>query len=365
MSNQTGPTSPSRPTVKRLFALSGNRCAFPDCRTCLVDPATGSIVGEVCHIKGEKPSASRYDPDQDNHARHGFENLIVLCKTHHKVIDDNPKIYPVEDLLAMKERHEIQQEGKEHVDDVMSEAFTTAVIDYFIEHGSVIQAANVSGGQVAHRITNIYPVPPEDEAVRIEAKSTISAGPEFMQSLGCPGLVLTITCRSKRPAKIRRARLCLVDQGIMAAIQAGFGSDMGYTPVPGEDEELKIDLLPLQKPTTDEGFVLQQDDVARFVFPVLAGPVGLYLDRPPDASSLRVEFFDESEQVVIKGEEVRAHLEGLTELARQVQCQTKFPPVKLTVGVKSKTMADFSAMGQVNPKPIDFGRRTEETEEDE
>ena len=103
MAKPSGPTSPRQPTVKRLFALSGNRCAFPDCPTRLVDQDTGTILGEICHIKGEKPTAARYDPDQDNEARHGFDNLILMCRNHHKIIDDNPEKYTVADLVEMKD----------------------------------------------------------------------------------------------------------------------------------------------------------------------------------------------------------------------------------------------------------------------
>lgn len=149
------PQSPSRPTVKRLFALSGNRCAMPDCTTRLVDRSTGSIVGEVCHINGEKPSAPRYDAYQHDDARHGFDNLILLCNVHHKIIDDNAAAYPAEKLLRLKELHETKLEGKDPIDDRMSEAFATTATSV-IGDNQVVQAGSVSGGQVAHTIVNHY-----------------------------------------------------------------------------------------------------------------------------------------------------------------------------------------------------------------
>src|SRR5947209_5850094 len=98
MSASKGPTEPSRPTVKRLFAVSGNRCAFPKCSTPLVDAGSGSIIGEICHIKGEKPTAVRYDAAQSQEDRHGFDNLILFCGVHHKVVDDNESAYTFERL---------------------------------------------------------------------------------------------------------------------------------------------------------------------------------------------------------------------------------------------------------------------------
>jgi hypothetical protein len=139
--------------------LTGNRCAFSGCTTRLVDRATGSVVGEVCHIKGEKPTAPRYDAAQTDLERHGFDNLIVLCNVHHKVVDDNKQDYPVERLRKMKSDHEGRLDGKEPLDEQASEAFASAVTVYFVQHGSVIQTTNQTGGQVAHSITNTYVMP--------------------------------------------------------------------------------------------------------------------------------------------------------------------------------------------------------------
>lgn len=346
-----GPKSPSRPTIKRLFALSGNRCAVTDCPTRLVDRETGSIVGEVCHIKGEKPSAPRYDSAQDDYARHGFDNLILLCNVHHKVIDDHPPEYSVERLLAMKEAIETQQTGKEPVDDATSEAFVASVLNTFGDHNEVVQAVHVSGGQVAHTIINH--APPDDAGeVRLEGKTTISAGNDLV---GCPYLTLTVVCRSKRPAKIRRAFISHLDQGIIAALEAGFDEKMGYTPLPGSDEELTVDLFPAQAPNSPQGFVLQRDDTARFILPVLAAPIGLFLIRPEKAMSLKVSFFDDAEQVVVQGDVLKDQLEGLFELARKTPCEARFPPVKMNVNVKSLTRPNVGAVGKVNPNPVHFG----------
>jgi hypothetical protein len=156
MSTNTGPKEPSRPTIKRLFAVSGNRCAFPECDTPLVDPQSGSIVGEVCHVKGEKLGAARYDPNQSSEERHGFDNLILLCNFHHKVIDDNPATYSFERLLSIKKDHENRRAGNDQMDEHAADAFASAASTYFLHHGSVIHATNQTGGQVAHSITNNY-----------------------------------------------------------------------------------------------------------------------------------------------------------------------------------------------------------------
>lgn len=96
---------PSEKTVKKLFALSRNRCAYPDCLTVIVQP-TGTVTGEICHIKAQNQDGPRFDPKQSNEERHGFDNLILLCNVHHCIIDSEPERYTVELLGEMKELHE-------------------------------------------------------------------------------------------------------------------------------------------------------------------------------------------------------------------------------------------------------------------
>lgn len=98
-------TGPSDKTVKRLFALSRNRCAYPKCETPIVHPS-GTVTGEVCHIRAQSAGGPRFDPAQTEETRHAFENLILLCSVHHRVVDAQPDIHTVELLREMKEMHE-------------------------------------------------------------------------------------------------------------------------------------------------------------------------------------------------------------------------------------------------------------------
>ena len=98
--------SPERSTIKKLFALSGNVCAFPECSVNIVNMEYGTVVGEICHIKGRRPDAPRYDPSQTDTERNAFENLLILCPEHHKIIDENEDKFSVDFLLKMKKEHE-------------------------------------------------------------------------------------------------------------------------------------------------------------------------------------------------------------------------------------------------------------------
>jgi hypothetical protein len=98
-------TAPTIATIKRLFSLTGNRCAFPGCNNPLID-ASGVLIGDVCHICADNPGGKRYDPRQTEGDRQAFSNLIVLCKNHHAVIDGDEAVYTVAVLQEMKSQHE-------------------------------------------------------------------------------------------------------------------------------------------------------------------------------------------------------------------------------------------------------------------
>jgi hypothetical protein len=92
---------PSEKTIRRLFALSGNRCAFPGCSLPIVENV-GTITGEICHIRAQNEGGPRFDKGQTSEERHGFGNLILFCRRHHKIVDADPDVYSVEALEEIK-----------------------------------------------------------------------------------------------------------------------------------------------------------------------------------------------------------------------------------------------------------------------
>ncbi len=99
-------------TRKILWARSGNRCAI--CRCSLVLEATDAdreaLVGDECHIVAASPTGPRGGFTVDD--VDGYNNLILLCKTDHKRIDDQVLEFPVERLRAMKREHERWAQGQ-------------------------------------------------------------------------------------------------------------------------------------------------------------------------------------------------------------------------------------------------------------
>ncbi|MDR2790467.1 MAG: hypothetical protein LBB59_05780, partial [Campylobacteraceae bacterium] len=92
-------------TIKRLYALSGNKCAFPDCNVTFVSCENKTNVSTICHIEAAEEGGERYNPNSNDEERRSFKNLILLCPNHHRITDD-VSIYTVEILRAMKKTHE-------------------------------------------------------------------------------------------------------------------------------------------------------------------------------------------------------------------------------------------------------------------
>jgi hypothetical protein len=95
-------------TRKILWGRSGNRCAM--CRRELVVHATpaenASVVGDECHIVSGKDHGPRYDAKFPPDRLDEPDNLILLCRVHHKMVDDQHETYTVDALHTLKVNHE-------------------------------------------------------------------------------------------------------------------------------------------------------------------------------------------------------------------------------------------------------------------
>ncbi len=92
---------------KRLWEKSGNRCAI--CRQLLIKTNNNKSdfnIGEEYHIVSSKPYGPRHENGWENYDV--YENLILLCRNHHKTIDDvsNNLLFPKESLISIKSKHE-------------------------------------------------------------------------------------------------------------------------------------------------------------------------------------------------------------------------------------------------------------------
>ena len=93
-----------------LLQKSGNRCAFPQCRRLLTSeacaPNDSVVLGDIAHIVAERQDGPRGDSPLSLAERNKYDNLILLCTQHHRLVDVKPHEYTVERLRAIKEDHE-------------------------------------------------------------------------------------------------------------------------------------------------------------------------------------------------------------------------------------------------------------------
>lgn len=93
-----------------LWGRAASRCSFPECRKDLVvdaqDADTSSLVGEAAHIVAEQSNGPRGQSKLPLEQRNNYKNLILLCRNHHKQVDDQVNDFTVEKLLSIKSAHE-------------------------------------------------------------------------------------------------------------------------------------------------------------------------------------------------------------------------------------------------------------------
>lgn len=92
--------------VKVLWGRSNDICSFPDCWTQLTFGNGAGLIGEMAHIVAESTDGPRGISPLNKRQRNSYENLILFCPTHHKVVDKDPATWTVEKLHKMKRQHE-------------------------------------------------------------------------------------------------------------------------------------------------------------------------------------------------------------------------------------------------------------------
>lgn len=95
-------------THKLLWGKSANRCAI--CKIELYEDITEiddeALIGEECHIVAQKEDGPRGKSELSLEERDKLNNLILLCRNHHKIVDTQVHEYTVEKLTQLKISHE-------------------------------------------------------------------------------------------------------------------------------------------------------------------------------------------------------------------------------------------------------------------
>jgi hypothetical protein len=101
----------SEKDIKLLWSRSAGRCSFLGCGMKLSqDKALSSAsypVGEQAHIVGEKEDSPRGRSNLSPDERNSYYNRILLCPTHHIIVDKDVEYFSIERLHQIKDQHEL------------------------------------------------------------------------------------------------------------------------------------------------------------------------------------------------------------------------------------------------------------------
>lgn len=127
-----GPRSYGSGVEKALYRLARGTCYFPGCPHPIFELVDDEpiVAVEIAHIYGALPGSARFVETMTDNERRAFENLILLCTVHHKVVDGPRRDdYPPE-LLQQWKRDNEPAEGIEALE---SAGLTDEILEKVLE----------------------------------------------------------------------------------------------------------------------------------------------------------------------------------------------------------------------------------------
>jgi len=99
------------PVVLELWTRSGGRCEFHGCNEYLLEDeltTNQAKLADIAHIVARSANGSRGEDPMPLTERNKFENLMLACTTHHRMIDNKRLAdhFPKELLMQYKQDHE-------------------------------------------------------------------------------------------------------------------------------------------------------------------------------------------------------------------------------------------------------------------
>lgn len=102
-------TSISSKNKNLLWAVTAGRCEYAGCNKVLhTDILTNKKCNSayIAHIVGDEPTGPRGDVKRSKLLANDINNLMLLCDTHHRMVDEDEITYTEFSLLEMKRQHE-------------------------------------------------------------------------------------------------------------------------------------------------------------------------------------------------------------------------------------------------------------------
>lgn len=99
----------SQRTMNQLWGRAGARCYLDRSEELSRTQSGDVLVGEVAHIIGRKHSGPRGRSKLTRDERDLIDNLVLLCPTHHREVDKNPKVWTVKRLRNLTEDYDYSE----------------------------------------------------------------------------------------------------------------------------------------------------------------------------------------------------------------------------------------------------------------
>ncbi len=156
------PPTPS--TLRKIHVLSGNQCARPGCSTVLVN-SNGTFVASVCHIYAAEENGPRPNNSLTPEQKRSPDNLILLCKICHELVDAEEEKYPPELLKKWKRgREKIFSE----IGDTLKRSYFEQITDER-DHVAIKPLVNLNRYMYYLERNNCSHFIDEDELVKVNA----------------------------------------------------------------------------------------------------------------------------------------------------------------------------------------------------
>jgi hypothetical protein len=131
---------------------------------------SATTVGEIAHIVAKSLDGPRGSDPLPVDQRDDYNNLVLLCPTHHKIVDDNVVDWPIERLIQMKADHEKWvanqlETGGISVRDLSGGEFLTNHTQRFLQ----------SVGNSTWVFAALTPLSTTDEAINPKSKTVIDS----------------------------------------------------------------------------------------------------------------------------------------------------------------------------------------------
>jgi len=153
--------------IKKLWGESAGRCAFPRCKQkCVIDETEfdeKAIIGKIAHIFAHSDIGPRANPNLTRKERDSYSNWILLCGTHHDLVDIQSNTYTAENLLRWKTLH------KEWVDSQLQNEMTE------VSYAELEVVAQKIIGDPFPPFTSFELTPPNEKMERNQLTNSIRA----------------------------------------------------------------------------------------------------------------------------------------------------------------------------------------------